>query len=718
MTDPATPFLPSLGRFEARRFLGRGAMGDVYLAYDPELGEEVALKYIRKSSGDNRADQDVLDAERRGAELQKRVSTLAPQVATVHEYGDLDDLFYVSMEFVDGVDLLEVLERAEASGEAIDTARTIDIGFQLCEILEVLHDFEIELEGKRITSIIHGDIKPENLRLQHGDRLRMLDFGVAKHLSLTRKATRNLFGSYPYTPPERLRTGLVDEGADLWAVGILLYRMASGTQPYPGRTPEELERQICSTPPLPLPHRVPEGLRSVIERTLALEPKNRYPTAASLRDDLEALRDGRPPAPYLVDFPADSSMADATVPIDHQILIDNDETRRTAPALALEDTRRTGTTESSQRAASSDGSDGSARLEPDLEATRRTLPHPPDVLPDASLRRASIPPAEPGSPASEIPGAANPTDAAPALVPRSKLRAAVSRWRRSSPRLRRWLLWIAIAAVVSQLVAQNAAREALHEIHAEASPDLDRALDHYRTARALRPLDIGLGGVRKPLRVALVAEADRVIARFRGDTPTAVRKDWVQARRYLESALAMTLGGPKNSDGESSAKLLYCQAQLDRIDARSLLSDSQNEAAQRKWDDAIFGFERAAELAPSWPDPFLGLSRIYAYEQLDLDQLTRALESALSRGHSWGDRERAQLADAHSTLGMKKLSEAAVLRDQRGERDQLLEARRHLELAAAGYERILSFGNAKKNRDAVVERLSELSQRLRQLRRI
>ena len=76
--------------------------------------------------------------------------------------------------------------------------------------------------------IVHGDIKPENIRIQDGDRVRVLDFGIAKHLSQTRRFTVNLFGSLPYTPPERLERGAVDRHSDLWAVGVVLYLMVSG----------------------------------------------------------------------------------------------------------------------------------------------------------------------------------------------------------------------------------------------------------------------------------------------------------------------------------------------------------------------------------------------------------------------------------------------------------------------------------------------------------
>jgi serine/threonine protein kinase len=222
-----------VGRFEIRDFLGRGAIGDVYLAWDPERESEIALKLIRVQ----RADPEMVQAEKNGVAIQGQLAEVAPQVAAVFEQGEDGAFFWVAMEYVAGMDLSEVL----AEGPLTET-RAVLIARQLCAMLEICHRFSAEIDGRRISGIVHGDIKPENIRLQENDRVRVLDFGIAKHLSQTRRFTVNLFGSLPYTPPERLDRGAVDRHSDLWAVGVVLYMMACGRPPFTGDDAEELER--------------------------------------------------------------------------------------------------------------------------------------------------------------------------------------------------------------------------------------------------------------------------------------------------------------------------------------------------------------------------------------------------------------------------------------------------------------------------------------------
>ncbi|HXO41580.1 MAG TPA: serine/threonine-protein kinase, partial [Thermoanaerobaculia bacterium] len=289
---PVVPTLPlvgrqhTIGRFEVRDFLGRGAIGDVLLSWDPREERLVALKVVRAA----KTDPEMLEAEKNGLSLQAQLAAVAPQVAAVYEQGQDGDFFWVAMEYVAGTDLSEVLARG-----AVPEARAVGIALELVSMLEICHEFSAEIGGRRIFGIVHGDIKPENIRLQDEDRVRVLDFGIAKHLSQTRRFTVNLFGSLPYTPPERLERGVVDRHSDLWAVGVVLAAMVSGRRPFPGNTPEELEQAIRhGVPPLPLPDGCSPGLSHVVEKSLAFDVGRRYQTAAELEADLAALRDGLP----------------------------------------------------------------------------------------------------------------------------------------------------------------------------------------------------------------------------------------------------------------------------------------------------------------------------------------------------------------------------------------------------------------------------------------
>src|SRR5262245_40795714 len=260
-------------------------MADVYLALDTEKDRQVALKLIETSS--NR-DQDTLEAERRGAALQARLAGIDSRVAAVHEYDELDGHFYIDMEYVEGEDLSEILRKG-----SLHLSRVVRIAIEICDMLAQAHAFNAIIEGKEFEGIVHGDIKPRNVRINALDQVKVLDFGIAKALSRTRKLTRNEFGSVAYSSPERLESGDVDVHSDLWSVGVLLYEMVAGVQPYQADSTGKLERLIRDrVPPAPLPAGCPQPLGKIILKALAAAIERRYQSAAQLKADLEAFRDG------------------------------------------------------------------------------------------------------------------------------------------------------------------------------------------------------------------------------------------------------------------------------------------------------------------------------------------------------------------------------------------------------------------------------------------
>lgn len=275
----------SIGRFELIRHIGRGGMGDVYLARDPQRSSRVALKLIRLSVV--AMDPEILEAEKRGVELQRRLQSRVPHIAEIFDDGEQDGFYFVAMEYIEGVDLGEILQRGP-----LPLPRALEIGIQLCQILESIQEGAPDLEGR---TVIHSDIKPENIRLEGADRVRLLDFGVAKSLSRSRKFTRNVFGSSAYLAPERLTFGRVDGYSDLWAVSVVLYQMVAGALPFQASTDEEMERRIRSggAPDL-LPPDCPIGLQQVLFKALDPTQERRYSRVALLRQDLESLRRGDP----------------------------------------------------------------------------------------------------------------------------------------------------------------------------------------------------------------------------------------------------------------------------------------------------------------------------------------------------------------------------------------------------------------------------------------
>jgi tetratricopeptide (TPR) repeat protein len=641
----------TVGRFEIRDFLGRGAIGDVFLARDPRSDREVALKVMRL----HKADPAMLEAERNGVALQDQLSRVAPQVAAVFDQGQDGGFFWVAMEYVPGIDLSEVLDQGPLPED-----RAVHIALQLCAMLEVCHSFSAEIGGRRVFGVVHGDIKPENIRLQDGDRVRVLDFGIAKHLSQTRQFTVNLFGSLPFTPPERLERGVVNQHSDLWAVGIVLYMMVAGRRPFPGETAEELETRIRrGEAPQPLPSSCSPRLRKIVQKCLAFDVDRRYQTAAGLKSDLRAFWNLQPLAA--------ESGGDASA------------TRRTAPetAGALDDSGAgLGATRRTDRTVA-------AGADPEAQATRRT--REPEWVPP-------FPPPPPlPPPAVQQPAAAEVTPPAPPV-------------RR---RRRRTLVPIAFLGVLF-LISQGWVRSEMKQVRSDllntAHPDLDGVLERYRRASRLNLLPFQ-GETRGELRDALVQDAGRILDSYHGDSPSTTERGWQKAHDYLAAAVDI------DYDRVTRAKQIYCQAHLDRIDAQAMRGRGQRQEAAEKSRDAISGFRRAASRAPQWPDPYLGLARIYAYEQFDLEELQKALEELADRGYEPGRREKAMLADGYRMRGMEFLARAERARGTDEEGELLEQARDHLTQAIGRYDEIAGYANVNKNRADAQARLDGLLDR-------
>ncbi|MDP9120929.1 MAG: serine/threonine protein kinase [Acidobacteriota bacterium] len=657
----------TVGRFEIRDFLGRGAIGDVYLAWDPRGQREVALKVVHIG----RTDPEMLEAEKSGLALQEQLARVAPQVAAIYEQDQDGRLFWVVMEYIAGTDLSQIL-----AGGPLPEDRAIDVALQLVSMLEVVHEFSAEINGRPILGIVHGDIKPQNIRLQEDGRVRVLDFGIAKHLSLTRRFTVNLFGSLPYTSPERLERGVVDRHSDLWAVGVVLATMVSGGRcPFPGRTPEEIEQSIRGgAPPLPLPPGTSPGLAHIVDRCLAFEVAHRYPTAAALAVDLLALRAGLP------------------LPSAGVAAADLHSTRRTSRPLGPEEiqaagqTRRTGFAAAGQVA----------------EQTRRTG--------DLGSAPPASPAVDPGVPAGGAPGSsawpASVPSAIPAIFPTPTTPTTPANTGR--PRRSRWkwalLLVLALGVSGCQLWVWREGqgiRRGLSEPH----PDLPALAERYANASRFSILGPGLSAVRQDLLGSLSAAAGRVLDSYHGDDPTTTQKGWQTAYDHLQSAARIAPG-----DRAIRARMLYAHAHLDRIESFRLRADRKRslELSQQ----AVTEFREAARWDSGWPDPYLGLARIYAYDMFNLEELQKALGELGRRGYPVGRREQAMLADSFRMQGLGLEARALRAHGTEPEGGLLRQARDDLRQAVHIYAAIPGYGDAAINRDQAEAHLESIESRL------
>jgi len=306
-----------VGKYEILRKLGRGGMADVYLAQDPDNERTVALKIIEQ--GPDPDCHETIEAERRGSELQAKLAEVDSRVVKIFGAGDMDGYFGVAMEYVEGEDLSDLMRHGPAP---VDDA--VDIALAICQTLHNAHTLEVTIDGKQCRGIVHGDIKPKNIRIDQENRVRVLDFGIAKALSLSRRLTRNEFGSVPYASPERLDSGEVNIMSDLWSLGVLLYEMVAGSQPYQAESTERLERMIrARIPAPPVPDPCPEPLRRILMKSMDPEPGRRYQSAADLAADLAAFRAGA-----TVSAAAEKDL-DATRRTFGRTAVSDDATRRT-----------------------------------------------------------------------------------------------------------------------------------------------------------------------------------------------------------------------------------------------------------------------------------------------------------------------------------------------------------------------------------------------------
>ena len=307
-----------LGPYEIIQAIGHGMAGSVFLARDTRTGQRVALKLV--PHGTDQDSLEILAAERWGAELQRQLSQVSVHVPTVFEHGNHESGYYVAMEYLDGENLSTVISRGSLPAE-----QAAAIAIELCLFLEDAHHFETVIGNREFRSLVHGDLTPRNVRITSGQKVKILDFGIAKALSLSRKVTRNDFGTLWYLSPERLESGVVDEYVDFWAVGVMLYEMVCAVRPFQAEDTRRLERLILSRQKAPpLNGSCPIGLQSIIAKLLAPTPGERYPTAHAIREDLERFTAGNTTQAQQEGWPAQPA--------------DEPETRRTHDG---EKTRRT-----------------------------------------------------------------------------------------------------------------------------------------------------------------------------------------------------------------------------------------------------------------------------------------------------------------------------------------------------------------------------------------
>ena len=279
------------GRYLIEGVLGEGGMGLVYRATHAVLNKPLAVKVLRP---DVSKDEEIITRFRQEAQSASAIGN--EHIISISDFGTLTDgSTYFVMEFLDGIDLTTAIEQETPK---MSVARAVHIGRQLCHALGAAHD----------AGIVHRDLKPDNIYLirrgQDSDFVKVLDFGIAKVGSGTRRLTKagQVFGTPHYMSPEQCGGQGIDHRTDIYALGVILYEMVTGQVPFDAdNLMGVLTKHMYELPVPPnsigeLTVECPPALEAIILKALQKSPADRYETMAELADDLGRLATGEIPS--------------------------------------------------------------------------------------------------------------------------------------------------------------------------------------------------------------------------------------------------------------------------------------------------------------------------------------------------------------------------------------------------------------------------------------
>ncbi|MFO8074473.1 MAG: protein kinase [Polyangia bacterium] len=275
-----------IGRYELLDEIGRGGMAVVYRARDTELGREVALKLLHPHLASH---EEARNRFRREAQAVARLRHRG--VVEIHDFsGERGDEIYIVMELVDGTTLRRVLSQRVDSPLPPEAAALV--AREVFDALAAAHDHDV----------VHRDVKPENILIGRGGRIRLTDFGIAHLAGLDQMTvTGQILGSPGYMSPEHIERAELDARADIFSVGTLLYEMTVGSLPFQGQNPHQIIKRVVEgyyEHPLGVNPAIGHDIAGVIVRCLQNDPQQRYSSAREavreLDDALEGMGIGEP----------------------------------------------------------------------------------------------------------------------------------------------------------------------------------------------------------------------------------------------------------------------------------------------------------------------------------------------------------------------------------------------------------------------------------------
>jgi len=268
----------TVGQYRIEARLGAGGMGVVYRAYDVRLQRTVALKVVHNQSALVLGDDHILEEARAASGLNH------PNICTVYEVGEIDGEAFIAMEYVAGRPLSQLVPHGGFPGEIV-----IRYAAEVADALAHAHE----------RGVVHRDLKSANVVISSDGRAKVLDFGIARRIHLEPGADTSsgrhdpagpIPGTTAYIAPEVLLGHPADARSDIWALGVLMFEMATAQMPFTGRNQFDLTSSIIRSAPAQLPAHVPVSLRGIIQRCLAKDPLQRYQRAGEVRAAVEAIQ--------------------------------------------------------------------------------------------------------------------------------------------------------------------------------------------------------------------------------------------------------------------------------------------------------------------------------------------------------------------------------------------------------------------------------------------
>ncbi|MEO0815369.1 MAG: serine/threonine-protein kinase, partial [Myxococcota bacterium] len=274
MSDPQR-----IDRYEVRGILGHGAMGHVYLAWDPKLHREVALKVVAKNLSRDQKGRQRFHREARAIAALKH-----PNIVEIYDYsGEESEDLYLVMERLDGDDLFNIMNAKGMAPEAAAAA----VGHELCLALNVAHE----------SGIIHRDIKPENVFMNSAGRVILTDFGVVKAIREGSavdgwSVETDVIGTPGFMAPELMMNRALGPRTDIFALGALLYNITTADMPFAGESPVEIFRNVVASKmndPRAFNPSLSEEFVEVLSGCLHAKPKKRFRSSEQVRERLKTV---------------------------------------------------------------------------------------------------------------------------------------------------------------------------------------------------------------------------------------------------------------------------------------------------------------------------------------------------------------------------------------------------------------------------------------------